>query len=174
MYRHNLLRGMLPILLIASLAACAIAPGPDEGSAPVIDQTAPGAPASPGVERTPPPRRTLTMIEPEPRPAVVEGLLDTAQRQLAAGDAAAAAATLERALRIAPKDPLLWQRLAAVRLAQGRWDLAEQMAAKSNTLAGDDRAVMASNWLLIGDARQGRGDLAGARRAREQARQASE
>lgn len=183
---NTLTRQALVAFMILGLAGCAMAPRGD-GGAPVIDapastpapsapeQPRPGEPeAIPSPATAPTPSTGRTVIAPSTRPAAVEGLLDSARRQSAAGDQAAAAATLERALRIAPKDPLLWQRLATVRLAQGRWDLAEQMAAKSNSLAGDDRQFKADNWLLIANARQARGDSAGARRAREQARQASE
>ncbi|MEJ2154345.1 MAG: tetratricopeptide repeat protein [Desulfobacteraceae bacterium] len=47
-----------------------------------------------------------------------------------------ARANLERAVRIEPRNPLLWQELARVQLEQGQYRQAENMAAKSNTLAG--------------------------------------
>jgi tetratricopeptide (TPR) repeat protein len=152
----------------------------------VYDQTGPVPPSEviPQPEVTPQaeaipqaadPGSRVVLARPTPvRPIAVAQLLDTASRQQRAGQHTAAASTLERALRIAPKDAQLWHELASVRLAQGRWLLAEQMAAKSNNLAGNDRQLIADNWQLIANARQSRGDTAGALRAREQARQASE
>lgn len=175
MYLPQWIRLTTVVALCGLLAACAT---PREG-APVYDQTGP-VPAPdviPQPEVTPqaadPGSRVLARPTPA-RPIAVAQLLDTAHRQQRAGQHMAAASTLERALRIAPKDALLWHQLAGVRLAQGRWLLAEQMAAKSNNLAGNDRQLIADNWQLIAKARQSRGDTAGALRAREQARQASE
>jgi Tfp pilus assembly protein PilF len=89
-----------------------------------------------------------------------------AERQQVAGDHSAAVASLERALRIAPDDALLWHRLAGVRLEQGQHALVTQLAAKSNalTLPGDN-ALRHDNWRLIASARRGLGDLDGADRA---------
>ena len=63
-----------------------------------------------------------------------------------------AAATLERALRIAPRDAMLWQQLAAVRLRQKKWRLALNMAAKSNALAGQGHALQRANWRIMAEA----------------------
>jgi predicted Zn-dependent protease len=88
-----------------------------------------------------------------------------ADRQLVAGDADGAAASLERALRIDSRDARLWQRLAVVRLQQGHPVQAEAMAVRSNGLARGDRALMARNWRIIAEARRMAGDEAGAREA---------
>ncbi len=60
-----------------------------------------------------------------------------------------AAALLERALRIEPRNAQLWHRLAKVRLQQGRYGMAESLAQKSNTLAKDDEALKRRNAELI-------------------------
>ncbi len=109
------------------------------------------------------------LTEPEPTGTAVLALLETADLQRADGQLAAAAASLERALRIEPQNPWTWYRLAAVRLEQGRLDQAEQLARRSDSLAGTDREVRASAWRLIAQIRERRGDRAGARGAREQA-----
>jgi predicted Zn-dependent protease len=95
----------------------------------------------------------------------VAGLMDGASADAAAGRFASAAATLERALRIEPRNPRLWQELARVRLKQGDYAQAESVAARSNTWAGDDSGLRAENWRLIAQAREARGDTAGARAA---------
>nr|WP_255722107.1 tetratricopeptide repeat protein [Ectothiorhodospira lacustris] len=89
---------------------------------------------------------------------------------MAAGQPDRAAAALERALRIAPADAGLWHQLAMVRLHQGQADEAESLAAKSNSLAGSDRALQSDNWRIIAQARRLRGDERGAQNALERAR----
>jgi predicted Zn-dependent protease len=101
----------------------------------------------------------------------VVALLDTAERQANSGDLEAAAASLERAIRIDPRNPVLWYHLATVRLSQGDSQAAEQLAAKSNSLAAGNTAQQRRNWQLIARARRAQRDEAGAaaadRRARE-------
>lgn len=96
-------------------------------------------------------------------------LMQSASADADAGRLASAAASLERALRIAPRDARLWNRLAGVRLQQGEYRQAESLAARSNVWAGDDTVLRAENWRLIAEAREARGDDAGARAALEQA-----
>ncbi len=91
---------------------------------------------------------------------------EEARRENRTGDAIEA---LERALRVAPEDPVLWSRLAEMRLRQEDFAVAENLAAKSNALAGDQRLLRYRNWLLIAEARKRRGDEEGAREASEKA-----
>jgi len=65
-----------------------------------------------------------------------------------------AAALLERALRIEPRNAGLWYRLARVRLQQGRYGMAESLAEKSNALAKDDVELKRRNAELIEAARR--------------------
>ncbi len=129
-------------LIAALLAGCAVAPS---------EQPAPVAPVAP------------------PANAAVAGLMQTARADADAGRPASAAASLERALRIAPRDARLWHELARVRLAQGEYAQAESLAARSDYWAGADDALRAENWRLIADARRARGDDAGAQAALENA-----
>jgi len=101
--------------------------------------------------------------------AAVASLMDGARADAASGRLANAAASLERALRIEPRNPRLWQELARVRLKQGEYAQAESTAARSNSWAGGDSALRAENWRLIAQAREARGDAAGARAALEAA-----
>jgi len=103
-----------------------------------------------------------------PRPSQNDGvlaLLDQADRESAAGELPAAGASLERALRIEPRNPVLWQKLARVRLEQGEYHQAENLAAKANALAPDNRRLRSENWRIIGQARQLLGDADGAEAA---------
>jgi hypothetical protein len=52
-----------------------------------------------------------------------------------------------------------------VRLKQGQYAQAENVAARSNSWAGDDRALRAENWRLIAESRRARGDTDGAKAA---------
>lgn len=79
--------------------------------------------------------------DPAPRNAGAVALETRATSEFSAGDYDRAAATLERAIRIDPRDPGLWVDLGKVRLAQGRPDLAESLAIKAQSLAGSNRVV---------------------------------
>ncbi len=100
----------------------------------------------------------------------VQVLSDRASDQQRQGDYAAATVSLERALRISPDDAELWHQLADVRLAQGRYDLVTQLAAKSNSLAAPaDRELQRANWSIIAKALKAQGDVAGSRDAQRRA-----
>jgi predicted Zn-dependent protease len=103
----------------------------------------------------------------------VAGLMETARADAAVGKLSTAAASIERALRIEPRNPRLWQELARVRLQQRQFVQAESVAARSNSWAGSDSALRAENWRLIAEAREARGDTDGARAARESAEKIS-
>lgn len=136
---------------------------------------APSAPAGaeirPYVPPSTPPLRGPQegVARPVPNRAV-QVLLQRSQDQLRDGDLNAAAASLERAIRISPRDPEPWYRLAVVRERQGRFGQAADLAAKSNALAGDGNpALSRDNWWLIARVRRAVGDLAGARVAERNA-----
>ncbi|MHB8453837.1 MAG: tetratricopeptide repeat protein [Acidiferrobacterales bacterium] len=99
----------------------------------------------------------------------VVSLADSARQDSQTDNFVSAAASLERALRIEPHNPALWQQLAQTRLAEGQYQQAEALAQRANTWAGDDKALRAANWRIIGQARQQSGDLAGGRSAYERA-----
>jgi predicted Zn-dependent protease len=97
-------------------------------------------------------------------------LLAKAELEHSAGQLPQAEATLERAIRIAPRDPLLWQRLAEIRLDQGDAQQAEALARKSNALVTLDTSLMHRNWQIIAQARRMRDDEEGAQDAERRAR----
>lgn len=100
----------------------------------------------------------------------VLALLTTAQQQQANGDLNGASSSLERAQRIAPREPQVLYRLAEVHLAQGDAAQAEQLARRGLSYAGGRASLQASLWELIAQARERQGDPAGAAEARQQAR----
>lgn len=111
---------------------------------------------------------SCAVLRPTPviseNPAVL-GLLEQARADSAENKLQSAVAGIERALRIEPRNPWLWQELASLHLAQGDHVQAESLAARSNSLAGSDSALRAANWRLIAAARNARGDVDGAQAA---------
>ena len=100
----------------------------------------------------------------------VLALLTTAQQQQAGGDLNGASSSLERAQRVAPREPQVLYRLAQVRMAQGDAPQAEQLARRGLTFASGRPALQASLWELIAQAREKQGDSAGAALARQKAK----
>lgn len=100
----------------------------------------------------------------------VLALLTTAQQQQAGGDLNGASSSLERAQRVAPREPQVLYRLAQVRMAQGDAPQAEQFARRGLSLANGRPDLQASLWALIGEARAAQGDAAGAAQARQKAK----
>lgn len=103
-------------------------------------------------------------------PPAVSALTADAERAIRARDYGKASASLERALRMEPRDAYLWHRLAYTRLQQGKDAQAESLALKSNSLAGDKQELVNSNWRLISRSRKQRDDLGGAEQALQQIR----
>jgi tetratricopeptide (TPR) repeat protein len=139
-------------LVILLLAGCAA-----QTPAPVSSPT----PAEPPA---PPPLRPAARES-----TAIASLMDSARADTAGGRLANAAATLERALRIEPRNPRLWSELARVRYQQRDYAQAESTALRSESWAGKDNLLRADNWRLIAAARDARGDTEGARTAREAA-----
>ncbi|MFA7386284.1 MAG: tetratricopeptide repeat protein [Thiohalobacteraceae bacterium] len=170
---NGLLRLFIPAALVLLSTACATYTV-DERRPPVIERgSAPTEPEFPRTEPAPlpPPVSGTAIPAPPPENSAVIALMERADRQYQTRDLDAAAASLERALRIEPRNALLWHRLAAVRLDLGQQDQAIQLANKSNSLAGGDRGLQARNWQLIANARRAKGDLAGAQAADQKAAQ---
>lgn len=186
----------LKILLAAALlaAGCAMNPFQASSRAPV-EQPPEAVPApSPVRERPVAPEPAPAVVTPVPAPETpsykgeiqelpegkpateksapaVVALLDDADRQVAAGKKQQAVASIERALRIDPKNPVLWNRLARLRLQDGQWSQAIAMAKKSNVLASKDRKLQSDNWVIISRAREASGDKDGAHQAMDMAQQ---
>lgn len=91
-----------------------------------------------------------------PTDPIVSDISQQASHLMRQGQLDAAAQTLERGLRISPKDPSLWSQLATIRLQQHRYEQALSMAAKSNDLAGGNGTIMRRNLLIIEEAQRAR------------------
>jgi len=110
------------------------------------------------------------LSEDEQLDGPVLALLTTAQQQQSGGDLNGASSSLERAQRVAPREPQVLYRLAQVRLAQGDAAQAEQLARRGLTYANGRASLQASLWELIAQSREKQGDSAGAALARQKAR----
>lgn len=102
--------------------------------------------------------------------APVLALLSTAQQQRGTGDLNGAASSLERAQRIAPREPQVLYRLAEIRLMQGDAAQAEQLAQRGLSYSAGKPALQAGLWDLIAEARDKQGNASGAAEARQKAR----
>ncbi len=146
-------------VLALFLSGCAGVRGP--APKPVV--TKPSAPAEVVVAK--PASRPTVIPAPLPEPPArpepptndtVLALLSDARSQADSGNLAAAAASLERAIRIDPRNARLWNRLAHVRLKQKKYSLAASLAAKSSSLSAGNAALLNDNRAIIEQARQGR------------------
>jgi predicted Zn-dependent protease len=181
------------VVLALAVAGCQTARGRHEASAPP-EQTRPLSKPMPGVvipgEPTPvAPSATQPSTSPSgdttfPAPplpekvlpnypksadaisgAAVLSLLRSAQSARAAGQYGQAAGSLERALRIEPRNYFVWSTLADTYLRQKNYDQAESVAQKSNSLGRGNVYVEQENWRVIRDARNANGNAAGAAEA---------
>jgi len=146
-------------ILALFLSGCAGGRGP--ASKPVV--TVPQEPAEIVVAKpaTRPKVTPAPLPTPPARPApptndTVLALLSDARTQADSGNLAAAAANLERAIRIDPRNAQLWNQLAHVRLKQKKYSLAASLAAKSSSLSAGNAALLNDNRAIIEQARQGR------------------
>jgi Tfp pilus assembly protein PilF len=161
--------------LVAALLSACVTPRPFEPTSSVATSTAePGTP--PGQTQAAGPGDTA-IAEPLPAPTqrsrtlspATKALVTQAQSQLNAGNDALAAATIERALRIEPDNPLLWIELAKIRHNEGNEAQAENLARKALTMAAGDNRTQAAAWRVIADSYRARGRNPEAREAEAKA-----
>lgn len=149
----------LVLAAVLALAGCAgTTEAPEAEQAPAAEET---------TERTAP--RDDGVVQHQVDNRAVALLWDDAEQARRSGDVDTAVTKLERAVRLAPEDPVLWSRLAELRLREEEFAVAENLAAKSSALAGEGRLLRYRNWLIIAVARAERGDEEGATQARDEA-----
>jgi tetratricopeptide (TPR) repeat protein len=128
--------------LLALAAGCAASPiqGPSAGApAGIPNGDRAGAATGEGV----------LLPEPAAPSPVTTALLAQSHEQRDTGDLGGAAATIERALAIAPDAAVLWVELAELKLRDGDPDQAEAMAQKALTLTSPNSALAARARRLI-------------------------
>ena len=104
-----------------------------------------------------------------PLSPAVNALASAANQSSRSGDIEAATTTIERAIRIEPRNATLYYKLAVLRLKQSKPKLAEDLAKKALLLATNDAALKKHSWLLVARARELLGDSNGSREAKAQA-----
>jgi predicted Zn-dependent protease len=165
------------VLGIAALSACQtfmgpLPPAPQPRVPPAEPQPPAPVPETQAPEPPPP-------VQPPPRKyrlsSASSALVTQAHAQVRSGDSVAASATLERALRIEPDNPLLWIELGRLRLNENNAVQADSMGRKALALATGDPAAQAGAWRLIAESlrAQGRNQEASEAQERADAAQAS-
>lgn len=139
-------------------------------SRPLLMPTAPAATGVPKFESAAPPSAEFKPAESNSTlsPAVT-ALVTAANQSTKSGDIESAAAAIERAIRIEPRNGELLYKLAVLRLKQSKPVLAEELAKKSALLAGKDNVLKKNSWLLIAHAKEMQGDSSGAAEAQTKA-----
>jgi len=138
---------------------------------------APKPPAAVVSERPPLPNADTAAIvsEAQSRPESLEVaplespaialLVNQANAAVSDHKLANASILIERALRIEPYNPRLWQRLAEVRVAQQRYLEAEEMAMRSFGQSARVGEWCRRNWLTLRETRRALGDPVEAEKA---------
>ncbi|MDP2225898.1 MAG: hypothetical protein Q8J78_00265 [Moraxellaceae bacterium] len=173
------------VVMAAAVGACTTAAPPSRGPvvaaspvppAPPTAPTAPGAvvapvPVAPVVTRPLPSQPARPVLADGSSVPAVQGLLTAAEQARMAGNLQAASSHLERAQRLAPQSPLVYQRLADLRLLQKLPVDAENFARKGLSFASAP-AAQAMLWRLIAEARRQQGRAEAAQEALLRAQQA--
>lgn len=107
-------------------------------------------------------------VFPLQNPAVKSLLADAGEAE-SAGDYDAAAVSLERALRIQPRDPEILQAMAEIQLHKKDYDQALNFAIRSYDAGARVGEICSRNWHTISVARDHLADNYGAAQARQRA-----
>ena len=110
-----------------------------------------------------------SVIEPSKQNAAVVALLDSAQQHKLDGDLRSAQTSLQRAQRIAPRDPEVYYELANTHRDLQDYALAEQVALKGVSIVQGQPTQLHRFWTLIADIRTEAGNFSGAEKAKEMA-----
>jgi len=141
---------------------------PDAAAEPMSPQEA--AAAEPPVAVLPPAPPTFEPLQTfAPLSPVIGALVVAANKSSSQGNIDSATTTIERAIRIEPRNAILFYKLALLRLKQSKPRMAEDLAKKSALLASGDNQLKKHSWLLIAKAREMQNNVEGAKEAREKA-----
>ena len=160
-------RGVFALIAIASLlTGCQSLFGPPVSGSSTPGPQQPGS-AQPSPNTPAPPGQPPAPVPTPPAPsaptkefhlsAASQALVKQGRAQSLKGEYQAAMATLERAVRIEPNNPLVWLELGQVNLSAKNPQQAENMGRKAVALATGNPVVQANGWRLVGDAYRARG-----------------
>lgn len=194
--KHAATRSLFPALLLVLATGCSVAPYQTR-QAPVDDRSNPAETSAPAQttqqESYPEPAADSAVVSPlpdddisnaaspspaaDPTPTPVQtqqspavlALLDDAAQARASGDYRAAQGSLQRAQRIAPRDPAVYYSLAETHMEQEDYNLAEQVALKGVSVAQGNPYQSQRLWQLLAKIRLRAGDAAGSRAAADKA-----
>lgn len=186
----------LLLILVLTVSGCALPPfgttrDTSAGKPPPPPTRSPGTGPvlTTPTENLPPPPGTTEPVFDVPAPAVPRerprvapatlgpasrALVTQAQAQRTKGDLPGASVSLERAMRIEPSNPLLWIEMGRLRMDQGNYLQAENMARKALSMAVGDDHTQSAAWLLIADSLRARGKNPQAQEALERSRDLSQ
>jgi Flp pilus assembly protein TadD len=157
-------RALAVLFAIGLMSGCGPRPFESAGGQPTAPAAGSATPA-PAVPATPPAQQRQYHLG-----TASTALVSQARNQAAGGDFPLALATLERALRIEPDNPLLWIELGTVHEGAGHYAQADSMGHKALQLAGGDPRAQASAWRLIAQSLRARDRNAEAADAEARAR----
>ncbi|UOA08418.1 tetratricopeptide repeat protein [Methylobacter sp. S3L5C] len=127
----------------------------------------------PMIVAPPPPPPRIPAFAPletfSPLSPAVNALALAANQNSKAGNIESATTTIERAIRIEPRNATLYYKLALLKLKDSKPRLAEDLAKKAAILANNDTPLKKHSWLLVARAREMQGDLNGGKDARAKA-----
>ncbi len=171
-------RHLLSAILLLSVSACS--------TMPPVSVPAPVEPPPPAAVSIPMPDRAEITVVPEPveinkaivpvSPAIIEtrqqndaviALLNSAEAAQQQGDFKSAQTTLQRAQRIAPRDPHVYYKLAVTHRNLEDYKMAEQVALKGVSIVQGQREQLRKFWLLIADIRMQAGNITAAEKAQK-------
>ena len=144
-----------------------VSPNPEQATSVQGMQPVIIAPKQESMTSQAPPFKPLDIFPPL-SPAV-GALVLAASQNTKAGNIESATTTIERAIRIEPRNATLYYKLALLRLRQSKPVMAEDLAKKAVLLASNDTQMKKHSWLLIARAREMQGDLNGGKEARSKA-----
>jgi tetratricopeptide (TPR) repeat protein len=139
------------LCLVLTLAACRSLISPERPPNPQAAATSAAPESAAPIPQAPPPTTRQYRLG-----NAASALVTQAHARAAAGDYPAAIATLERALRIEPENPLTWIELGQIQLAASNPAQADSMGHKALALATGDTQAQASAWRLIADSLRSR------------------
>lgn len=144
-------------------------PAPEQEQPTSMPQSTPESLAAPAQQAPPSPEPFEPLETFAPLSPAVDSLVLAANQNSSKGDIESATSTIERAIRIEPRNPTLLYKLAVLRLKQSKPGLAEDLARKSALLASNNTQLKKHSWLLIAKAREMRNNFQGAKEARAKA-----